>query len=139
MRRVSEKTIVKALETLAERVADARASAGLSQAALAQKAGVTQSTIGNIESGGRKNPRELLAIAAALGVSAEWLKTGKPPRHAAPPSYWPFSISPAEIQALDKKQLARLEKSMRARLDELAEDAGEAAEPEVRLRKANGA
>ncbi len=54
-------------------------------------AGVTQSTIGNIEAGLRKSPRELLAIAAAVKVSPEWLKTGRGERkaaamHAPPPA-----------------------------------------------------
>lgn len=49
----------------------------MSQGDVASNAGVSQGTIGNIESGARKNPRELLAIAAAVGVNAEWLKSGK--------------------------------------------------------------
>jgi transcriptional regulator with XRE-family HTH domain len=44
---------------------------------VAKKAGVSQGTIGNIESGARKSPRELLAIAKALGVNPQWLKTGE--------------------------------------------------------------
>lgn len=62
---------------------EARERAGLSQPALAERAGVSQGTIGNVESGLRKRPRELLAIAAALGVSPQWLETGKDtmPRH----------------------------------------------------------
>lgn len=66
--------------TIAERLTDAREKEGLSQAELASRAGVSQGTIGNIESGARKNPRELLAIARVLNVEPEWLKTGKPPR-----------------------------------------------------------
>ena len=45
--------------------------------ALAKKAGVSQSTIGNLEAGLRESPRQLLEIAAALGVSPLWLKTGE--------------------------------------------------------------
>ena len=47
----------------------AREAAGLTQPQLAKKAGVSPGTIGNIESGTRKQPRELLAIAAALRVT----------------------------------------------------------------------
>lgn len=65
------------VNTIAERMKEARERAGLSQPALAERAGVSQGTIGNIESGIRKRPRELLAIAAALGVSPEWLENGK--------------------------------------------------------------
>ena len=49
----------------------------MSQTDLAKVAGVAQGTIGNLEAGIRKNPRDLLDIAAALGVSPQWLKTGK--------------------------------------------------------------
>jgi SOS-response transcriptional repressor LexA len=70
-------TLVK---TIGERLAWARERRGLSQPALAKLAGVSQGTIGNIEAGTRHNPRELLAIAAAAGVQAEWLKSGKGPR-----------------------------------------------------------
>lgn len=71
-------TVVK---TIAERLKQARDDKHLSQPELAERAGVTQGTIGNLEAGLRKNPRELLAIAAALDVEPEWLKSGKGPRH----------------------------------------------------------
>ncbi len=65
------------MNTIAERLKDAREAAKLTQPELAAKAGVSQGTIGNIESGLRKRPRDLLSIAAALEVSPEWLETGK--------------------------------------------------------------
>lgn len=65
------------VNTIAERLKLARESAGLTQPELANKAGVSQGTIGNIESGLRKRPRDILSIASALGVSPEWLETGK--------------------------------------------------------------
>lgn len=63
--------------TISDRLKAAREESGLTQGQLAVAAGVTQGTISNVESGLRKNPRELLAIAKALGVSPDWLKTGK--------------------------------------------------------------
>jgi transcriptional regulator with XRE-family HTH domain len=72
-------TAVTNLRTIAERLAWAREELKLSQEQLALAAGVAQGTIGNLESGLRKNPRELLAIARAAKVNAEWLKTGKGP------------------------------------------------------------
>lgn len=66
--------------TIADRLKSAREAAGLSQIELAHQAGVSQGTIANIETGTRKNPRELLSIARAVGVNPEWLKTGKAPR-----------------------------------------------------------
>lgn len=71
------------MNTIAERLKIAREAAKLTQPELAAKAGVSQGTIGNIESGLRKRPRDLLSIAAALGVNPEWLETGKGQMHSA--------------------------------------------------------
>lgn len=57
-----------------------RARAHMSQGNLAKAAGVSQSTIGNVEAGLRQQPRQLNAIAKALGLHAEWLESGKGPR-----------------------------------------------------------
>jgi len=65
------------MEGIAERLKRAREAAGLTQPELAAKVGVSQGTIGNIETGLRKRPRDLLAIAAALRVDPHWLETGK--------------------------------------------------------------
>ncbi|MFG5779898.1 XRE family transcriptional regulator [Comamonas sp. J-3] len=65
------------MNTIAERLKQAREELGLTQPELAAKAKVSQGTIGNIETGLRKRPRELLAIASALGVDPAWLESGK--------------------------------------------------------------
>lgn len=52
----------------------------MSQASLAKAAGVAQSTVGNVEAGLRRQPRQLTAIAKALGMRVEWLESGKGPR-----------------------------------------------------------
>lgn len=67
-------TIVDEIST---RLKAARLEKGWSQAQLADEAGVSQSAIGNIESGQRKRPRDVVSLAAALGVTAEWLETGR--------------------------------------------------------------
>jgi phage repressor protein C with HTH and peptisase S24 domain len=67
---------ISPMETIAERLKKKRESLGLSQQDVAMRSGVSQGTIGNIESGLRKEPRELLAIAAAIGVSPHWLRHG---------------------------------------------------------------
>lgn len=54
----------------------------MTQEQLAKAADVAQTTIGNIEAGLRKQPRNLLAIAKALNVNPEWLQTGKGPKEA---------------------------------------------------------
>jgi transcriptional regulator with XRE-family HTH domain len=68
------------MSTIGSRIKEARNALGWSQVKLAEEAGVTQSAIGNIESGLRQRPRELVSIAKALRVSPEWLETGKGPR-----------------------------------------------------------
>ena len=70
---------ITAVNSIADRMKQAREAAGLTQPQLAKKAGVSPGTIGNIESGTRKQPRELLAIAAALRVTPTWLQSGTPP------------------------------------------------------------
>lgn len=63
---------------LAQRIKDARKSAGLTQAALGKKVAQGQTTVQGWESG-RNEPdlNKLDDIAKATGVSADWLKTGK--------------------------------------------------------------
>lgn len=76
--------LITRVNTLALRIKAVREEAGLSQQDLADLSGVGQSTIGMIESGDRKNPRNLLEIAKALKVSPEWLKTGKGEKSSSP-------------------------------------------------------
>lgn len=82
--------------SIAERLKSAREEVGLTQAQLAGKAGVSQGTVANIESGLRQNPRELMAIAKAANVLPEWLKSGKGPRKPTGPNN---NISPATMGA----------------------------------------
>jgi transcriptional regulator with XRE-family HTH domain len=69
------------VSTIGERLRSAREALGLTQAEVADKAGVRQGTIGNIEADLRQAPRELLAIAAAVNLSPDYLKTGRGPKH----------------------------------------------------------
>jgi len=59
------------VSTLGERLMNAREAKGLTQQQLADAACVSQGTIGNIESGARKRPRDLLKIARALDVDPD--------------------------------------------------------------------
>lgn len=67
---------ITSVKTLAERALWARNRLDKTQQEIADAAGVSQGTIGNIESGERKKPRELVSIAAALRVRPEWLANG---------------------------------------------------------------
>lgn len=89
------------VKTIAERTKEVREALGLSQVELAARAKVSPGTIGNLEAGTRKNPRELLAIAAALQVNPEWLKSGRGMRAIGEaPADTPYSeqlaLSPSE-------------------------------------------
>ncbi|BBP95937.1 hypothetical protein BSFA1_10660 [Burkholderia sp. SFA1] len=69
---------------IGKRLIEAREKRGWSQEELADKAGVSQGTIGHLESGRNKSSTKLSQIAAALGVTVEWLtgsgkESGKSP------------------------------------------------------------
>jgi phage repressor protein C with HTH and peptisase S24 domain len=88
------------MKTLQERIIWARGqkaqrdNAEFTQQDLANRAGVTQGSIAHLESGRTKTSRSLTKIAAALGVSSEWLADGKGA---------PFTTSIAE--GIDLQQL----------------------------------
>ncbi|CAI8775069.1 MULTISPECIES: helix-turn-helix transcriptional regulator [Pseudomonas] len=63
-------------QTLGERLLLAREAASLSQADLAIRAGMEQTSISQIESGKTKRSSFLPELARACGVSAEWLAFG---------------------------------------------------------------
>ncbi len=102
--------LITDVRTIAERLKHARLLRGLSQRALAAKVGTTQSAIGNIESGARRRPRDLVAIAAALNVSPEWLEIGK---GADPAVSIPASSGPVVITPLDESTVIRDCKNIR--------------------------
>lgn len=62
--------------TLAERLKAARKFAGLTQKQLEEKSGVTQQTISNIEQGIQDKSTDVVKLAIACGVRAEWLSEG---------------------------------------------------------------
>lgn len=62
--------------TLSERLKNAMHDAGYTQAALAEKAGMTQAGIQKLTSGKAKSSTKLVDIARALNVDPEWLANG---------------------------------------------------------------
>lgn len=65
------------LNSIGDRIRHARKSAGLNQAALAARVGVTQPAVANWESGVHDPRRMMLAkLADALSTSLEWLAEG---------------------------------------------------------------
>jgi len=69
------------IQTLGQRVRDARQELGLSQQALADLAGLKQPDISKIELGHMLSTTGMARLAAALKVSASWLETGEGDRH----------------------------------------------------------
>ena len=69
------------MKTIAERLYAARTAKKLTQAQLAVLAGVSQGTVGNIESGGRAGIGSLAYMAEPLGVSFKWLADGLEPKY----------------------------------------------------------
>lgn len=63
--------------SIGERVRSARNSKGMTQNDLVKKAGISQSALSELETGKSTNSYNLVAIAAALGVDARWLETGR--------------------------------------------------------------
>src|SRR4051794_17696207 len=72
------KATMKAPQTLAQRIRARRKALELTQEQLAKRSGVKQSTISLIESGQTLwlKGTTLLRLAAALGVTPEWINTG---------------------------------------------------------------
>lgn len=127
--------ITDVMKTLGTRLRAARKTAKLTQKELATRAGVSQSCIANLESGLRAQPRQIVAIARALNMSAELLESGSdatPPTAPAPaasavhdlnttylsnPPGWPFSVALADLARLPIEQRQRLDGYMRGLID----------------------
>lgn len=66
------------MQTIGERIAQARSLSGLSAAALGEKAGLSKAIVSMLEGGQRENPHvnTISAIARVLGIRVEWLIDG---------------------------------------------------------------
>ncbi len=85
---VEDKDYPPLVDTLGERVAAERVIKGWSQARLAEEVSrrgfrIGQSGIGNLEKRGDSQPKCISQLATALGVTVEWLQTGKGVKVAA--------------------------------------------------------
>lgn len=65
------------METIGTRVRRERESQNMDRRELAAKSGVGYSTLSELERGGMQTTTKLRVIADALGVSQQWLETGK--------------------------------------------------------------
>ncbi|MBB3004408.1 phage repressor protein C with HTH and peptisase S24 domain [Paraburkholderia tropica] len=69
------------MNTFGDRVREKREELGMSQEGLGKAAGISQSTIAQIERGRNQGTKHILSLARALGVDAEWLETGRDAKH----------------------------------------------------------
>ncbi|HEM8998847.1 TPA: helix-turn-helix transcriptional regulator [Burkholderia cenocepacia] len=100
---------------IGRRIKERRQALKWSQAKLAEYAGVSQGTIGHIESGRNQTATTLPLIARGLGVTVEWLTrddADQPPAIAPSPTetplhYWPFTVTPGQVKSLSERDLAR--------------------------------
>lgn len=102
---------ITSVKSIGERIKERRAELGLTQPQLAKLARVSPGTIGNVESGYRGEPRRLIDIAEALGVTPQWLRSGEAPKLSAPQSPAPpaptiYTPDAGTGQALEKAMLA---------------------------------
>jgi transcriptional regulator with XRE-family HTH domain len=65
------------MATLGSRLKEARAHAGIAQKELETRSGVSQKTISKIERGDQDSSTQIVQLARACGVSADWLATGQ--------------------------------------------------------------
>ncbi len=65
--------------SIGQRIKHTRKQIGMSQAELAQKVGIKQPTLSDLENDMSKGTTKLASLAKALGVRSYWLETGKGP------------------------------------------------------------
>lgn len=65
------------MENFSDRLNEVMLEKGMTQQALADKAGMAQASINKLTSGKAKQTRKISAIASALGVNTDWLATGE--------------------------------------------------------------
>lgn len=65
------------MNNFGDRVRERREELKMSQGELGKNAGISQSTVAQIERGRNQGSKHILALARALGVDAEWLEMGK--------------------------------------------------------------
>lgn len=78
--------------SIGERIRKTREEIDKTQEWLCEKVGFKQPTLSQLENGDSAGSKYLPAIAAALGVNAYWLQTGRGSKHPIQ------SISPKELQ-----------------------------------------
>lgn len=93
--------IFTGVSELADRLKTARKEAGLSQQELSKAAGIKQPVISDLERGKQQGSSHLTKLAAALGVNAVWLDSGKGPKLSGAKALDDLGASPVSQELLD--------------------------------------
>ena len=88
------------MSSIGQRIKELRNTRGLSQKSLGELAGVSQTIISKLETGGNEKSKELVKIAQVLAVSPTWLETGTGSMEDVPASS--YQAKPALKEVLIK-------------------------------------
>lgn len=107
--------------SIGQRIKESRKTAGLSQKDLAEKVGLTQPTLSDLENDMSKGSGKLASIAHALNVRPFWLETGRGTsaldKAEAMASNNELSVNALEIaQAFDRLNTTTQQEAIRAQL-----------------------
>jgi transcriptional regulator with XRE-family HTH domain len=95
---------------LGQRLRAERKAQGKTQGQLARLAGIKQQAVSALERGIAQETRAVVPLAVALGVSPEWLASGKGPKHLAD---WDLAVDvsaqPADVALALRELVAALE------------------------------
>jgi transcriptional regulator with XRE-family HTH domain len=94
------------MDNMATRLKRERTKRGWTQGKLAQRAGVGETTIFDLESDPTRATTKLLQIARALSVNPVWLETGKGPKEPVVDPVTAYVIAES-IDDLAEKMLAK--------------------------------
>jgi transcriptional regulator with XRE-family HTH domain len=110
------------VENFGQRVRRLRLARNMTQAQLAERAGFkNQSSVGNIEAQERKGSANTVALARALGVTAEYLDTGVGPAVATLDEQLAQLLEQVEPERRERIKLLMLEVVRMAVPDEVVE------------------
>jgi transcriptional regulator with XRE-family HTH domain len=85
--------------SIGTRLKEARKAAGLTQVDLAERSGMKQSTISDLEIGKSRGTTNLALLASIVGVNALWLETGKGSRTTKSPTEGSSSVGESRLPA----------------------------------------
>lgn len=102
------------METVGDRVRQARKEAGFTQKQLAKKVGISQSSISELEGGDTSETPAIVKIAVACKVSPYWLDAGGGPMRRMTDALAAFLALPPDMQERALELIAVVQKKRAA-------------------------